>query len=1362
MNKFNLLAIFTLSLVFSAEAAATKARLRVSKVLRALDLPLSTPQLVHVERLLRADKAVGISAYQQKIVDVGVLGGEEVVATLRNILTAQQQDARGELLQLTKEGEIARREYLYEHDKQLFSIELRVEDAAWRGHQGQKELAEALQEVSAEIEQYNGEESSVNILLRLGERISAQSSLRQRIGDNLRGNSLLSKVMLQRIEEQLGNSDTDFQLLLQALRREAVAEKLYEQDSDGYREQVAKIVAIKNSEVVARTVANHGQLKFYSYRELEPEAVYKNIDDIEANGLLTEEGVANFIVTGHTKNGVEERIDQQTQAGSYELLVEFSLADGVMDTSIRDVLVVAFNYRKIKLDRISGEARNNIEALVKVDGEGEVLPFSDEVFQKDLAKALRMVEGVKYIDRRNYRKKAKKIRSKGEIIVDSERLKTFQNKLVELEQELGSDDKGAVKSEIKHIFTLAENNQTMNRIWLVYLYHSLKGYKGYELYFHNLFKEAKIEFATLQLYDELYALYELLQPKDLKGSWDKKLGEAIGVSSVTLRKLAVKGVISEGIYNTIEEKLAKLSAAKKDESSEAGKLTPEQKENFLKWLASHIEQRKNDTFEEVTSVLAKHDWQQSITEMINTASELTSQSNRTKESELGKIYSVLLIAAREANDDKKQQIKKLMGNKHFIEKIVRKGHLYALFTDLKLPAEGSWLDNFGGEIGVSRKTIIRFIKKGVIGEGIYNKIEKKLDELSAAEKDESSAAGKLTPEQKENFLNWLASHIDDYSYRVKTALAEHDWQQSITEMIDAASELTSQGNRTKENELGKIYSVLLLAAREANDDKKQQIKKLMGNKHFIEKIVRRGHLYTLLTDLKLPAESKWLDKLGGAIGVSRKTIIRFVDKGVISERFYNKIKGELDKLSAAKKDKPSKAEKDESSKAEKDESSAAGKLTPEQKENFLNWLASHIDDYNYRVKAALAEPNWQQSITEMINTASEITSQGNRTKENELGKIYSVLLIAAREANDDKKQQIKKLMGNKHFIEKIVRRGHLYALFTALKLPAEGSWLDNLGEAIGTSSEPLIRFVDKGVIGERFYNKIKGELDKLSAAKKDKPSKAEKDESSKAEKDESSKAEKDESSKAEKDESSAAGKLTPEQKENFLNWLASHIDDYNYRVKAALAEPNWQQSITEMINTASEITSQGNRTKESELGKIYSVLLIAAREANDDKKQQIKKLMGNKHFIEKIVRRGHLYTLLTDLKLKKEGEWIKNLGEAIGASSRPLKKFIEKGVIGEGIYNKIEKKLAELSAAKKDKPSKAGKLTPEQKENFLNWLASHIEQRKSDTFEEATSVLAKHDWQYSITEIIDAASEGSKKAAKSRAKLAKYYEDLVF
>ena len=386
MNKFNLLAIFTLSLVFSAEAAATKAQLRVSKVLRALDLPLSMLQLVHVEQLLQADKAVGISAYQQKIVDVGVLGGEEVVATLRNILTAQQQDDRGELLQLTKEGEIARREYFYEHDKQFFSIELRVEDAAWRGHKGQKELAEALQEVSAEIEQYNGEESSVNILLRLRERISAQGSLMQRIGNHLRGDSLLSEVMLPRIEEQLGNSDTDFQLLLQALRREAVAEKLYEQNSDVYGEQEAKIVAKKNSEIIARTVAKHGQLKFYSYRELKPKAVYENIDDIEENGLLTGEGAANFIVTGHTKNGVEERIDQQTQAGSYKSLVESSLADGVTDNNIRDVLVVEFNYRKIKLDRTSGESRNNRESLVKVDGEEKcfhlVMRFFKQIWQR--------------------------------------------------------------------------------------------------------------------------------------------------------------------------------------------------------------------------------------------------------------------------------------------------------------------------------------------------------------------------------------------------------------------------------------------------------------------------------------------------------------------------------------------------------------------------------------------------------------------------------------------------------------------------------------------------------------------------------------------------------------------------------------------------------------------------------------------------------------------------------------------------------------------------------------------------------------------------------------------------------------------
>ncbi len=933
MNKFNLLAIFTLSLVFSAEAAATKAQLRFSKVLRALDLPLSTLQLVHVEQLLQAGKAVSISAYQQEIVDVGVLGGEEVVATLRNILTAQQQDDMGELLQLTKEGEIARREYFYEHDKQFFSIELRVEDAAWRGHKGK--LAEALQEVSAEIEQYNGEDSSVNILLRLRERISAQGSLMLRIGDHLRGDSLLSKVvMLQQIEEQLGNSDTDFQLLLQALRREAVAEELYEQKSNVYKEQVAnqvaKIVAIKNSEIVTRTVAKHGQLKFYSYHDLKPEAVYKNIDDIEANGLLTKEGVANFIVTGHTKNGVEERIDQQTQAGSYKLSVESSLADGVTDTNIRDVLVVAFNYRKIKLDRISGEARNNIEALVKVDGEGEVLLFSDNVFQENLAKALGMVEGGNYINRRNYRKAAAKIRRKGEIIVDSKRLKTFQDKLVELEQELGSDDKGAVESKIKHIFTLVENSMTRTLL-LVYLYRSLKGYEGYELYVHNLFKEPEIEFAILQRYDELYALYELLQLKDLKGHWSDNLGEAIGVSSNTLNKFIEKREISEGIYNTIEEKLAELSKAEKDESSKAGKLTLEQKKNFLKWLESHIvqrkkyEKRKNDTFEEVTLALAEPKWQQSITEMIDAASEITSQNNRTKENELGKIYSALLLAAREANDDKKQQIKEFMENEHFTEKIVQRGHLYALFTDLKLKKEGSWLDNLGGAIGTSSKPLSRFVDEGVISEGIYNTIEEKLAELSKAKKDKLSKAGKLTPEQKENFLKWLASHIDDYNYRAKTALADHDWQQSITEMIDAASKLTSQSNRTKENELGKIYSALLLDAREANDDKKQQIKKLMGNELFTEKIVRKGHLYALFTDLKLSAKGRWLGNLGGAIGASGETLKKFIKKGEISEGIYNTIEAKLG----------------ESSKAEKDKSEPERIRLQKQKENFLKWLASH-------------------------------------------------------------------------------------------------------------------------------------------------------------------------------------------------------------------------------------------------------------------------------------------------------------------------------------------------------------------------------------------------------------------------------------
>ena len=909
---------------------------------------------------------------------------------------------------------------------------------------------------------------------------------------------------------------------------------------------------------------------------------------------------------------------------------------------------------------------------MKVDGEGEVLPFSDEVFQKDLAEALRMVEGGKYIDRRNYRKKARKIRNEGEIIVDSERLKTLQDKLVELEQELGSDDKGAVESKIKHIFTLAENSMNSKRLWLVYLYRSLKGYEGYELYFHNLFKEPEIEFAILQRYDELYALYELLQLKDMKGWWFDNLGGAIGASGATLKRLVDEGVISEEIYNTIEEKLDKSSEAKKDESSKAGKLTPGQKENFLNWLESHIVQRKkhekskNDAFEEATSALAEPNWQQSITEMINTASELTSQSNRTKENELGKIYSALLIAAREANDDKKQQIKELMGNEHFIEKIVRRAHLYALLTDLKLPAEGSRLKNLGEAIGVSGNTLIGFIKKGEIGASSYNKIKEKLDKLSAA--------GKLTPEQKENFLNWLASHIEqrkkpekrknDAFEEVTLALAEPNWQQSITEMINTASELTSQNNRTKENELGKIYGALLLAAREANDDKKTADKKLMGNKHFIEEIVRRAHLYALLTDLKFPAEGSRLKNLGEAIGVSGNTLIGFIKKGEIGASSYNKIKEKLDKLSAA------------------------GKLTPKQKENFLNWLASHIEqrkkpeksknDAFEEVTLALAEPNWQQSITEMINTASELTSQNNRTKENELGKIYGALLLAAREANDDKKQQIKKLMGNKHFIEEIVRRGHLYALPTDLKFPAEGSRLKNLGEAIGViGNNTLIEFIKKGEISEGIYNKIKGELDKLSAA----------------------------------------GKLTPEQKENFLNWLASHIsqrkkyekrkNDAFEEVTLALAEPNWQQSITEMINTASELTSQSNRTKENELGKIYSALLLAVREANDDKKQQIKELMGNKHFTEKIVRRGHLYSLLTDLKLSAEGRWLISLGEAIGVSDETLKKFFKKGEISEGIYNKIKGELDKLSAAEKDKSEPERIRLQEQKENFLNWLASH-------------------------------------------------------
>ena len=498
-----------------------------------------------------------------------------------------------------------------------------------------------------------------------------------------------------------------------------------------------------------------------------------------------------------------------------------------------------------------------------------------------------MVEGSNYIDRRNYRKKAIKIRGEGEIIVDSERLKTFQDKLVELKQELGSDDKGAVESKIKHIFTLVENSVKRKGLWLVYLYRSLKGYEGYKLHFKNLFKEPEIEFAMLQRYDELYALYELLQLKDLKGEWLKNLGKAIGVSDATLKKFIDKGEISERIYNKIKGELDKLSAA--------GKPTPGQKENFLKWLESHIvqrkkhEKRKNDTFEEVTLALADHDWQQSITEMIDAASEITSQSSKTKENELGKIYSALLLAAREANDDKKQQIKKLMGNEHFIEKIVRRGHLYTLFTDLNLSAKGKWLDNLGKTLGVGNTTLKRFIDKGEISEEIYNTIEEKLAELSKAKKDKLSKAGKLTPGQKENFLNWLASHIvqrkkpekrkNDTFEEVTLALAKHDWQQSITKMIDTASKITSQKRKTKENELGKIYSALLLAAREANDDKKQQIKELMeDNKHFIEKIVRRGHLYALFTDLKLSAKGSWLGNLGGAIGASRGPLDKFIEK----------------------------------------------------------------------------------------------------------------------------------------------------------------------------------------------------------------------------------------------------------------------------------------------------------------------------------------------------------------------------------------------------------------------------------------------------------------------------------------------------
>ena len=151
-----------------------------------------------------------------------------------------------------------------------------------------------------------------------------------------------------------------------------------------------KVVEKRNTAVTA-ALADKERSSFYAFR------VERNPDE-----LLAEDGTpfanANDIITfGETKNGVEERVKNQSE-GRGIVVNKKKLPKGRvhLDRVVMKILALTSNFRKVDFTRVNGI--KDIESFVIVDGDGRIknLANEEEHVGAEVARALDIVDNYFY------------------------------------------------------------------------------------------------------------------------------------------------------------------------------------------------------------------------------------------------------------------------------------------------------------------------------------------------------------------------------------------------------------------------------------------------------------------------------------------------------------------------------------------------------------------------------------------------------------------------------------------------------------------------------------------------------------------------------------------------------------------------------------------------------------------------------------------------------------------------------------------------------------------------------------------------------------------------------------------------------
>ncbi len=152
-----------------------------------------------------------------------------------------------------------------------------------------------------------------------------------------------------------------------------------------------KVVEKRNTAVTA-ALADKERSSFYAFR------VERNPDELLAEDGTPFANASNIITFGETKNGVEERVKQQSK-GRGIVVNKDKLPKGRvhLDRIVMKILALTSNFRKVDFIRVDGT--KDVESFVIVDGDGRIKNLAaeeEEHVEAEVARALDIVDNYFY------------------------------------------------------------------------------------------------------------------------------------------------------------------------------------------------------------------------------------------------------------------------------------------------------------------------------------------------------------------------------------------------------------------------------------------------------------------------------------------------------------------------------------------------------------------------------------------------------------------------------------------------------------------------------------------------------------------------------------------------------------------------------------------------------------------------------------------------------------------------------------------------------------------------------------------------------------------------------------------------------